>query len=287
MGQIAKAQQELQEQPKQRTFKDYIKDCTPAFAAVLPKGFTPERLTQMAIAAHSRTPMLNQCDMKSFLSCCLQCASLGMEPSAVDGLGRAYIIPRKNRRNGTYEAVFQLGKNGMLELIQRSGQVSSIRTQPVYEADDFSFYEDQDGLHFRYKPDMKAERKDENLRLVYLSARLKDGGSVFCYMTKPEIDRIRDEKSISKDRNGNVTGPWSSDYIAMAEKTVIRHAFNRGMLPRSVEIGAAVAQDDSTPVILDEEGYEVFGQDLSSATEVPANVDPVTGEIKEADDAAA
>ena len=272
MGAISKASQEMQQAGEHRTFDKYMEQLAPTFAKVMPKGFTPERLVQMAISARNQTPGLAECDMSSFLSCCLRCASLGLEPSAVDGLGNAYILPYNDRKNNRVLAQFQLGKNGMLELVQRSGKVSSIRTQCVFEGDDFDYYEDEGGLHFHYRPNLEAEHSEQAMKLVYLSARLKDGGSVFLAMSKKEVDQVKGRSKASG------FGPWKTDYLAMAEKTVVRRAFNRGMLPRSVEVAKAVQQDESTPVILDEDGYQVFGEQ-APAIEVPAGVDPSTGEV--------
>lgn len=281
MGAIAKQSQEIQQQGGGASFRDLVKACAPQLQAVMPKGFKAERLAQMAIAAYKTTPKLSECTTTSILSCCLQCATLGLEPSAVDGLGRAYVLPYYNGKTKRMEAQFTLGKNGMLELVERSGKVSSIRTQCVYEGDDFEYHEDETGIHFRYSPNLNAPHDELHLKLVYLACHMKDGGLAFLQMGKSEIDAIK-ARSKSKDRNGNPVGPWKTDYEAMAEKTVIRRAFNRGMLPRSVEVAQAVAQDDSTPVVLDEEGYQVFGQ-MPDAVEadVPDNVDPETGEVSE------
>lgn len=266
MGEITKAKQEQIEAPAKLSFNDLIRSKQDVFQSVMPKGFTAERLVQMAISARNTTPKLSECDAASILSCCLRAASLGLEPSAVDGLGRAYIIPRKGH------ATFMLGKNGMLELVERSGKVESIRTQCVYDGDDFDWYEDETGLHYHYRPNLEALHDKNHFRLVYLSCRLKDGGSVFCVMSKAEVAAV-ENRSESKSFS-----PWKTDWEAMAEKTVIRRAFNRGMLPRSVEVQAAqaIAQDETTPVILDEEGYQVFGE-MGDAVEV----DPETGEVRE------
>ena len=279
MGDISKASGDLATSKKD-TFKDYMQRLAPTFQSVMPKGFTSERLVQMAISARNQTPKLAECDMSSFLSCCLRCASLGLEPSAVDGLGNAYILPYKEK-GGKMLAQFQLGKNGMLELVKRSGLVSTIRTQCVYEGDDFDYYEDEGGLHFHYRPNLEAPHGEANLKLVYLSAHMKDGGSVFLAMSKNEVDAI---KARSKAQG---FGPWKTDYEAMAEKTVIRRAFNRGLLPRSVEVAKAVSQDETTPAILDEDGHQIFGYEPEAVedaevVDAPSNVDPVTGEVTDA-----
>lgn len=278
MGAISKASGELAT-GKKDSFKDYMQKLAPTFQSVMPKGFTSERLVQMAISARNQTPKLAECDMSSFLSCCLRCASLGLEPSAVDGLGNAYILPYKDK-SGKMLAQFQLGKNGMLELVKRSGLVSTIRTQCVYEGDDFDYYEDEGGLHFHYRPNLEAPHGEANLKLVYLSAHMKDGASVFLAMSKNEVDAI---KARSKAQS---FGPWKTDYEAMAEKTVIRRAFNRGLLPRSVEVARVVSQDETTPEIFDENGQRIFGYeevaDEAEVVEVPENVNPETGEVVDA-----
>lgn len=278
MGDISKASGELAN-GKKDSFKDYMQKLAPTFQSVMPKGFTSERLVQMAISARNQTPKLAECDMSSFLSCCLRCASLGLEPSAVDGLGNAYILPYKDK-SGKMLAQFQLGKNGMLELVQRSGLVSTIRTQCVYEGDDFDYYEDEGGLHFHYRPNLEAPHGEANLKLVYLSAHMKDGASVFLAMSKNEVDAI---KARSKAQSFS---PWKTDYEAMAEKTVIRRAFNRGLLPRSVEVARVVSQDETTPEIFDEDGQRIFGYeevaDEAEVVDVPENVNPETGEVVDA-----
>jgi recombination protein RecT len=275
LGAITQAKQEIkQSQQQDNSFAGLIKRCAPQLQAVMPKGFTPERLTQLAIATYKQIPDLKECSVQSMLSCCLKCAEIGLEPN--DIMGNAYILPYNNRHTGRKEAQFILGKNGMLELVRRSGQVKTVRTQCVYEGDDFDYWEDETGVHFSFKPNLDADHSAKKLKLVYLSCHLKDGGFVFLQMSKKEVDEVKDRSKASK------FGPWASDYAAMAEKTVIRRAFNRGLLPRSVEVAKAVTDDDSTPIVLDEEGNRLFEDPLApEPTDVPANVDAETGEIIE------
>lgn len=273
MGAITQAKQEIK-QAKQpaNSFAALIKRCAPQLQAVMPKGFTPERLTQLAIATYKQIPDLKNCSTQSMLGCCLKCAETGLEPN--DIMGNAYILPYYNSKTHCKEAQFILGKNGMLELVRRSGQVKTISTQCVYEGDEFDSWEDETGVHFTYRPNLDADHDDSKLRRVYLSCHLKDGGLVFLQMSKKEVDAVRERSKAGS------SGPWKSDYAAMAEKTVIRRAFNRGLLPRSVEVAKAVTEDESTPVVLDEDGTRIFEDPLApKPVEVPANVDAETGEI--------
>lgn len=289
MGAIAKAKQEtaVAAPNKGMTFGDLVKRATPQFQSVMPEGFKAERLTQMAISAYNQTPKLAECEVSSILSCCLRAASLGLEPSAVDGLGRAYILPYSN--HGRMQAQFILGKNGMIELVQRSGQVKSIRTQCVYEGDEFDYWEDEDGVHMNYRPNLTADHSDKNLKLVYVSAHLKDGGFAFLAMSKDECDAV---KARSKAANASFS-PWKSDYAAMCEKTVLRRAFNRGILPRSVTLAQALNSDETTPDPIQVDGFEVFAEPEVEETTQEAvnnsavqatpvvNVNTETGEVIE------
>ena len=72
--------------------------------AVMPKHLSSERLYQLTVSAVNQTPRLMECDIKTLLSCVMRCSALGLEPSAVDGLGYAYILPYKNGKTHRMEA---------------------------------------------------------------------------------------------------------------------------------------------------------------------------------------
>lgn len=205
--------------------------------AVMPRHMTSERLYQLAVSAINQTPRLAECTPVSLLSCVMKCSALGLEPSAVDGLGRAYIIPYRNK--GHMEATFILGYKGVIDLARRSGQLRSIHAQAVYQGDEFDSWEDESGQHFKFRPARDVPHTPDALTDVYVCAQLRDGGFVFERMTKAEVDAIRKRSRAS----GN--GPWVTDYEAMALKTVIRRAAR--YLPMATQAQEAVAADETTP----------------------------------------
>lgn len=205
-------------------------------AAVMPRHMSSERLFQLAVSTINQTPQLAQADPASLLSCVMKCSALGLEPSAVDGLGRAYILPFRN--HGRMQAQFVMGYKGMIDLARRSGQLKSIHAQAVYEGDEYERWEDETGQHFRFVSHDVPHTADR-LTDVYVCAQLKEGGFVFETMTKAEVDAIR------KRSKASGSGPWVTDYEAMALKTVIRRSFR--YLPVSVEAQQAAASDETTP----------------------------------------
>jgi recombination protein RecT len=273
MGQLAQAQAtqgaQLTRAQPQNDFKSLLMREWPRIQAVMPKKMDPDRMFQLAVSAYNTTPLLAQCSTVSMLSCIMKCASLGLEPSAVDGLGRAYILPYKNRKTGRHEAQMIIGYRGMIDLARRSGELVSIHAQAVYEGDRYRHWEDETGQHFTFEPG-DVEHAPDKLTDVYVCAHLKDGGFVFETMTRREVDAVRGRSRASQ------TGPWVTDYEAMALKTVIRRSFK--YLPVSVEAQQAAASDETTP-----DYSSILNPVIQEASEapeaLPVGVDTETGEI--------
>lgn len=209
--------------------------------AVMPSHMSPERLYNLAVSAINQTPQLLEATPQSILACVMTCSALGLEPSAVDGMGNAYILPYRNKKTGRIEAQFILGYRGMITLARRSGGITRIYSKAVFNGERFEVHDGANGLEIEYSPDLTGNvpRTAENLAFVYMKAF--DGSQLIgCdYMSRAEVERIR---ARSKARD---FGPWKSDYVAMAEKTLIRRAAR--WLPMSVEARAAIAADETTP----------------------------------------
>jgi recombination protein RecT len=209
----------------------------------MPKHMSGERLYQLAVSAINTTPKLAECSPQSLLSCVMKCSALGLEPSAVDGLGRCYILPYRNAKTQGYEATFIIGYKGLIDLARNSGKIKSISAHPVYAGDDFHY---EFGLHedLRHVPMDACDKTDANLTHVYAVAQFTDGGHQIDVMTKAEVDAIRKRSKASNN------GPWATDYAAMAVKTVIRRASKTW--PMSTQAREAVAADETTG------GYEAM-----------------------------
>jgi recombination protein RecT len=241
MGELAQrtqGQQLVQARPQDR-LKDMLMKSWPRIQAVIGNNMSGERLYQLCVSTINKEPKLAECSPESVLSCFMKCSALGLEPSAVDGLGRAYILPYGNRRNGSVEATFILGYKGIIDLARRSGQIKSLHAQAVYQGDEFDTWEDETGQHFRFHQARDVEHSEQTLTDVFVNAQLMTGGFVFEHMTKSEVDQIRRRSKASNN------GPWVSDYEAMAKKTVIRRVFP--YLPVSVNAASAVGADETTP----------------------------------------
>lgn len=190
------------------------------FARALPKHLSADRFCRIAITALTRTPKLQDCTQESFAKCLLDLSAMGLEP---DGR-RAYLIPYGK------ECTLVVSYMGLVELMRRSGEVTSIRAETVCENDNFSWHNG----NISHAVDWRKPRGE--VQAVYAIAVLKSGETQSATMTREEVEAIR-----KRSRAAN-NGPWQTDWAEMAKKTAVRRLSK--MLPLSSEIMEHVTRDD-------------------------------------------
>jgi recombination protein RecT len=224
-----------------------------AVKAALPRAMRPERFVRVALNAIMRQPDLLNCTKESFFRCMLDLSMFGLEP---DGR-RAHLIPFRNNKECTcghpkdqhrgaecvhckckqftvrVDCTLIVDYKGLAELVRRSGDVSFIHADIVYEHDEFEFAYGSNAV-LKHKPNMD-DRGNKKI-CVYSFVRLKDGSEDFTVMSIAEVNNIR-KRSRAAD-----SGPWVSDYDEMAKKTVFRR--HSKWLPLSPETRDAVERDD-------------------------------------------
>lgn len=214
-----------------QTLVESLNKAKGSMSAVAAKMVTPDKLIKIAIAAAQRTPLLLQCTPQSIVRAVMQGAELGLTPGSA--LNHAYLVPFKN--DGKYEAQIIVSAQGLTELMYRSGLISFVLSEVVYEGDEFEY---ELGL----EPKLRHVPTDETIdptkiTHAYMVVGLKDGSKVFRVMTRKAIDRIR---QISKAAN---SGPWVNHYAEMARKTVIKNGSK--YVPKSIEVARAIALDNA------------------------------------------
>lgn len=204
---------------------------TPEFASelakILPKHITPERMARAAITALMRVPALAECDQASFFQAMMLLSQYGLEP---DGRN-AHLIPFRNNKKGIMECQLIVDYKGLVELIERTGNVSTIHADKVCENDTFVFDRGEVVQHlvdFR-KPRGKAYA-------YYCVITKKDGSKKSEVMTREEVEEIR------KRSRASSSGPWVTDFDEMAKKTVFKRASK--WVSISAEIRELMAKDD-------------------------------------------
>lgn len=255
--------------PQQKTLQTYIKSMEGEIAKALPSVITPERFTRMVLSAISSNKDLASVEPKSFLGAMMQAAQLGLEPNTP--LGQAYIIPYKD--HGTPKAQFQLGYKGMIDLAYRSGEVSIVDAQVVYENDDFSYE-----LGLDPKLHHVPALKDRGAAImVYAMFRTKSGGFGFQVMS---MDDVRQHASRFSKAYSSSYSPWATNFEEMAKKTVMKKALKYA--PLKSDFARGMSADETVKTQISADMYEV--QDEVDYTDVPfVDVDGSTGEVLEPD----
>ncbi|MED2763460.1 recombinase RecT [Bacillus thuringiensis] len=182
--------------------------------SIVPKGMTPECLIRVGLNATTRNPKLLECSPDTIVGAVVNCGSLGLEPNL---LGHAYIVPFYNSKTGRYEAQFQLGYKGIMELVRRSGEVKAIYAHEVYEGDTFEF---EYGLEKNIVHKPCGEEDQNKITHFYAVYKLKDGGYDFVVMSRKQVENHRDTFTKSQ-KNKVVFGPWKDHFVEMAKKTVV------------------------------------------------------------------
>jgi recombination protein RecT len=202
-------------------------------ARALPKHITPERMARVALTAMRNTPDLAYSDEVSFLGSVLALAQLGLEPNTP--LGQAWLIPRK--RGGGLETTGVIGYQGYQALAFRSGLVASVESRIVFGDDTFDYRYGTDP-RIDHKPDEKEERTDpQRVRYAYAVGFMLTGRPIFEVLTRAQVEKRRARSAAGK------SGPWVTDWIAMARKTAVRALWPQ--LPKSAEMVMANALDEA------------------------------------------
>lgn len=207
-------------QQKEVAFQNLItkglSDSFKAIQSVIPKHITPERLCRVGLQAVSRTPKLLECAPETIVGAIMNCAAMGLEPNLI---GHAYLVPFWNGKKRRMECQFQIGYRGYIELFRRTGVVQRISAHEVYANDVFS-YELGVNDTLKHVPLLHGDRG--NVIGYYAVYHLKDSGYGFHFMSFEQVLTHAKRFSASKNKAGELVGPWVDNFDEMAKKTCIR-----------------------------------------------------------------
>ena len=277
----AVAKTAIKKQPPALIVRELIEKRMPDIKKALPSVITAERFTRIATTAVSANPKLAEACVKSpmtFLGALMTAAQLGVEPNTP--LGQAYLIPFNNSRNvnGTWvkvpEVTFQLGYQGIIDLVYRSGMAKTMYAKVVYEKDEFEF---EFGLNPKlvHKPYYGA---DHGKPIYYYGVfKSKDGAEIFEVMSYEDV--LEHAKKFSKSYNaktGKFSGPWDSDFNAMARKTLMLAVLKYA--PKKSDFVKAIVSDNSVKSDISSDMTSVNNDDVIDVEAAEPTEDDVAEE---------
>lgn len=255
---------------KQMISQDNVKK---KFAEVLGQK-APQFLASIANVVAGST-QLKQCDPNTIMSAAFVAATYDLPIDS--NLGFAAIVPYNNSKYNQYtrqwekhmEAQFQIMYKGFVQLAIRSGSYKRMNCAVVYK-DELEYYNPITG-EIRFVDDFsKCTFRDsgdpEGVAGYYARFELRQGYIQELYMTKQAVDNHARKYSMAYRydlEKGKKSSKWTTDFEAMALKTVIKLLLSKwGIL--SIEMQNAIRDDQKT---YDEYGNGTYGDNQQDAIE--------------------
>ncbi|WP_249963476.1 recombinase RecT [Histophilus somni] len=197
------------------------------------------------------------------------CMAATLQLPLQNGLGFAYIVPYENKKKDKYkyDAQFQLGYKGLIQLAQRSGQFKRLVAVPVYEKQLIT--EDPiNGFEF----DWKQKPEVGELPIGYYAYfRLLNDFTAELYMTQQEVNEHAKRYSqnyrtyLQKKEKGQwASSVWADNFEAMALKTVMKLLLSK-QAPLSVEMQQAVLADQAVVKDVEKAEYSYPDNEIQDA----------------------
>ena len=218
-------------------------------------GKNMDRFVTSIVSAVQANPQLAKCTNQSILSAALMGESLRLPPSPQ--LGYYYMVGYKNKKKvgnqwvEVEEAQFQLGWKGEVQLAIRSGQYKNIVVNEIKEGEiEYNPITEEITLHPIMNP---VEREKAKTIGYYAAFELMSGfkKQMFAPVEKIQAHARQYSKSYRYDlNNGKKSSVWSTNFDAMAKKTMIRMLLSKwGIM--SVEMQQAYINDMG---VIDDDG---------------------------------
>lgn len=201
------------------------------------------RFTSALMNIVGQSNELKQADTKSIILAAGQSAALNLplNPS----LGMAAVIaywdkkkgpinPDTGKPMGQYVAQFQMQRNGLMELAQRSGKIVRLTNEVVYEGELKSYN------RFTDEYDFSGQRVSDKVIGYMAYAKLTNGFEKTVYMTREEA--LAHGQRYSRTFN---FGVWKTNFDAMALKTVLKRLITK-YLPKTEEMAMAIESDQAS-----------------------------------------
>ena len=248
-GPVARVKMMLSDENVKKRFQDVLGKKAPQFMASI-------------VNVVSASPQLKACDANSIMAAAFVAASFDLPIDS--NLGFAALVPYKksfkDKQTGQWIkkdlAQFQMMYKGFVQLAIRTGQYEKMNCSEVYEDEILSYNPITGECGFITDFSLTHQRENgETDKIVgyYGWFRLGSGFTKELYMSKNEVlnHAKKYSQSFRYDLNDNKqSSKWSTDFDAMAKKTVIKMLLSKwGIL--SVEMQRAITDDQKA---FDEDG---------------------------------
>lgn len=208
-------------------------------------GRNANSLVTSALTAVSNNYQLKDATPESVYASLMKAAALNL---TVDpNLGLAYLVPYKNNSQRVTEAQLQIGYKGLVQLSLRSGQIKSINTGVIYKSEFLGF--NKITGEFKIDDSIIPDEENDEVAGYFACITLINGGEMKQFMPISKIIAHASKYSKSYQNDQKLSpnekwkaSPWTTDFDAMAEKTVLKNVLK--FVPMSLDMQEAIAADE-------------------------------------------
>ena len=230
-------------------------DVEKKFADLMSNREEAKQFLANVVTVVSNSNLLKACATSDILSCAYTAAAVNL--NVLPSLGQAAIVPYKkntfNQQTKKWESrtypQFQIMTKGFIQLALRSEQVTGINITDVY-ADELLSYNRLTGEITMM--DVIGGQREQGLtdRIVGYACwvRLRNGFEKTVYWTVGDIRKHAETYSQAYQydiKEGKQSSPWSTNFPAMAKKTVVKATISN-WVPMSTQMRFAQMADQST-----------------------------------------
>lgn len=248
MKQDAPTLQQLLSLPSiKRRFEELLDNAAPSFISSI-------------LTIFNSNPKLRECSPNSILSAAGIAAALKLpiNPS----LGFAFIVPYKGH------ASFQLGYRGFIQLAMRSGQYRTLNSNAVREGQIKE-------IDFETGDIIRGEKISDEVVGYVAYMELINGFKKSLYMTVEELQAHAEKYSQSYAydvRYGKRSSVWSTNFDAMAKKTVLKRLLNNfGIISIDLQSAALATALQADQSVITDEGFRYLDNEHGTEKIVPFN----------------
>lgn len=216
--------------------RDTLEKMGGQFKTLFPTQEHVDRFIRVVMTAVQTNAKLASADRQSFYSACMKSAQDGLMP---DGKEAVLKIYQKKDGNAWVDHVgYEPMAEGLMKKLRLSGEViGAPKVHVVYQGDQFT-YELGDNERIVHVPVLTGRGE---IIAAYSIVKLKSGDTSREVMSVEELNGIMN-RTKSKDREGNIVGPWKTDKAEMCRKTVFKRHTKR--LPRSTDLDNIINDDN-------------------------------------------
>jgi|TARA_B110000259_G_scaffold179030_1_gene218053 recombination protein RecT len=236
-------------------------------------NITPSQFKNIVINEVKKSEKMQQAFLNnpaSLFASILLCAELGLNPSA--DVGEFYFLPFGSKITPI------LGYKGVINLILRSGEISKLWSEIVYQDDEFEY---ELGLEPKLVHKPNHERTNKNIKYVYAVAKLTNGETMFKVMSKKEIMEIVEMSKYPNSLYGSNKDPqgwmYKKTVIKQLSKTLPKDYYGkRGIsVDDKVEGGGYLKLDDDNNIMFVEGKKIIPKRSKSIYSNLDIDVEPL------------